>query len=887
MSSIATVTATLEYAQKYIDAGLSIIPLKYRDKRPIGSWKKYQQHRAGSAEIERWFQSPANIGLVMGNVSGGLIALDFDVAGAFEAWVEKYPHIAGVTAMASTGKGYHVLLRMPPPIPANWKMSFQGEHVGETRGEGGYIVAAPSIHPSGRVYEWIRPPWDGIITVNSLADVGISQFSQQTHYEHTNGTANGYHPLPRRTLEFMTTGALGHNAAGVNDELYHAAMQFSAAGYSEPETINQLMPAAHKFYIGRNKGNTEGQAIATIKSGWKNGREKQPIKLVTNGAGAPRAGVTNSTATNAADELQKLTKPTYSAENGMMVYTTYKTADGNIIANRRVMAPFVAKITEKLTIYDEHEQRVTYTVSGKKGHRAFTAQLDADDWADPKRLVSMLLRYLPGKPPETDPALRRHWGAAISALTDEDEMKEIKAIPSTGWTPDGKAFVMPGGGVGSGYQCHIDPGLEPELRHFKLEKRKNSDLRRVVAALFSLTRIYRPAVIYTLLAHVFLPPLLHFVGDDVRYLYHIYADTGSFKTVLATLMMSFYGPTDAAAITYKWTNTPYGAESRAHALKDCLMLIDDLKPGTINEVDKAKWVAFVQAAVDAQGRKRASISGRAATSLPPRALLLSTGEAIPEAGEASYTARMLLAELNTQPPGRNTLLDEIKKISPMFNALMFEFIQWLLDGNGHGAREIYRDLQALGIETKHQRLANNFASNRLGAVMLAKFLLARGLITERTARIYLERHQRGLEQIVENTANKAHEERYSQRFINALKDAIETGFAKVTNFSEDHRVGWKDDKYLYLLNGSKEVVDQWLRISGQTPINISKRDLRKQLYNDGLSHSTTSRVTVGQYDYQALDPATKSRSMVIAIRLDAFDVQLDENLHETHETHEK
>jgi len=563
-------------------------------------------------------------------------------------------------------------------------------------------------------------------------------------------------------------------------------------------------------------------------------------------------------------------RPTYTAENGEIIYTRWRTSGGQVNQDKQMIAPFIARITEKLIIHDDYEQRVVYTIAGQKGAKQFSAHVDADDWADTRKFVSVMLRYLPGKPPAVDTSLRRHWATAISHLTEEDEMTEMHAMNSTGWTPDGKAFLMPGGSIGKNYVCRLERGLDIELKRFGLTRITRSDERRVAAAMLALTGVYRPDVIYTLLAHTFLPPLIRWVGDDARYLYHIHADTGNLKTELAKLMLAFYGPTGPAAITYKWTNTPFGAESRAHALKDCLMLIDDLKPNTINQDDQARWVAFVQAAVDALGRKRATIGGGAAKSLPPRALLLSTGEAVPEAGEASYTARMLLAELNTQPPGRNHLLDHIKTVAPLFRGLMYQYILWLKKRNGAGAAAEYKRIQADGIETAHARLANNYASNRLGAVMLSKFLVERGLISPARREHFLDLHRLGLVQIVAYTSQRAHEERYSQRFIEALRDAIGAGFAVVSNEPAQNRVGWQDNTYLYLLSGTLEIVNQWLRASGQTPINITKNDLRRQLFSDGMTHSTASRQKRRLFDHQATDPAAARKLMVIAVYLEKF-----------------
>jgi len=558
--------------------------------------------------------------------------------------------------------------------------------------------------------------------------------------------------------------------------------------------------------------------------------------------------------------------PSYSDRAGQTVYTTYKTVDGQIVPQERIIAPFVARIREKLTIYSEDEQTVVYTITGQKSGRPFTAKISADDWADQRRLVAMMLRYLPGKPPATDPSLRRHWGPAIASLTDESKMDEIRAINSTGWTPDGKAFVTPGGSVGRGYICQLDGGLVREFGSFGLKKGTTPQNKKTLCLLlYGLPKIFSPSAINVLLAHAFLAPVINFVGDEARYLLHLHGNTGSFKTELAKIIMSLYGPVGAPAITYKWSNTPYGAESRAHALKDVLMVIDDLKPGTISQDDQAKWVSFVQAAVDALGRKRATISGRASTALAPRALLLSTGEAVPEAGEASYTARMLLAELDRQPAGRNRLLDIIKSKTDKFSGLMYAYISWLRRGRGCDALAEYQKLQAEGINSPHTRLANNYASNRLGAIMLAKFCISAELMTTVQADQFLADHQAGLLEIVTRTGQKAEAERYSSRFMEALHDALATGYCTLSETATENRIGWKSGKFVYLLNGAKDIIDQWLSKSGKTPINIPKPELRRQLFDDGLAHVTPAREASNKYDVQARDPMTGSYVLVTAI----------------------
>lgn len=898
-------TETLTAARNYLAAGFSLFPLAYRTKDPkrnllplvdgVHTWKPFQVERPTEDQVKSWFNGPpCNIALVMGQVSGRVIAIDFDVEEAYLAWVKKYPQLGpDCTATAETGKGYHVLVRMPAPLPRSWKITYTGQHIGETRGEGGYIAVWPSIHPSGRQYTWITPPWEKICSVNSLAELGLSRAVEETKPQRFENPLrfedqqpNGKHPLPPRTIAFMNSGSLGQSARGVNDELYHAAVQHAAAGYSPDETLSALMPAAEKFYIGTGDGNTESQARRTILSGWKGGEGKQPIHSPgPNGHGpigaAPQpdpalAGKDDGPNVISLHETSGL-KAAYSQRGGEMVYTTYKQVKDDIIALEKVF-PFWGHVTQKTTLFDESSQTVIYTIEGGKDGKKFTAEITAQDFADGNRLFTRLLNYLPGKPPAVDPPLINRLATAIAAITPDEKMHEIKAITSTGWTPDGKAYVLPGGSVGlSDYQCKLDLELGKEFFTFGLRKNTPEENKVAWEAIMGLFAIYRFEVIHTALAHAFLPPLLRWLGDEARYLYHIHADTGSFKTELAKLLMALYGPTGSAGLTYKWSGTPYGAEARAYALKDCLMLIDDLKPGTVTIDALPKWVAFVQAAVDAQGRKRATVGGKAAASLPPRALLLSTGEAVPEAGEASYSARMLLAQLSAQPAGvRNTKLDEIKAVAPLFSGLMGAYIQWLLTGNGRGALEKFKEFQAQSLKTEHTRLSNNYAANSTGAAMLVQFCLEHRLMTDKEAALYQDGYQVAIQEIVGKTGDKVKSERYSWKFLDALRNAVSTGYATISSHICDRRIAWEDDDYIYLLSGSFEVVNQWLRLSGQSPINISKAELRKQLFHDKCSYCTDAREKNGWFDHQATDPATKARVLVIALYRDKFNTHSEE-----------
>lgn len=161
----------LQAALDYLSLGFSVIPVhSVKDgrctcervtcsspgKHPcVETWRDYQQRRPTEADIRKWFERwPwANVAIITGSISG-LLVLDIDGPDGVESIGENpLPH----TAIAETGGGgWHYLFKYP-----------EGETIGnktgilpgvDIRAEGGYIVAPPSVHKSGKLYEWYCEP---------------------------------------------------------------------------------------------------------------------------------------------------------------------------------------------------------------------------------------------------------------------------------------------------------------------------------------------------------------------------------------------------------------------------------------------------------------------------------------------------------------------------------------------------------------------------------------------------------------------------------------------------------------------------------------------------------------------------------------------------------
>ncbi len=140
---------------EYIGRGCSVIPVG-DDKRPLVTWKPYQDRRATEAECLEWWSTwpGANIGIVTGKISN-ITVLDFDSPQAVRKMEERLPD-AFLCPIAKTPRGgRHYWF----PYDPSFKTCAGILPDVDCRSDGGYVVAPPSLTAVG-AYEWIVPPGD-------------------------------------------------------------------------------------------------------------------------------------------------------------------------------------------------------------------------------------------------------------------------------------------------------------------------------------------------------------------------------------------------------------------------------------------------------------------------------------------------------------------------------------------------------------------------------------------------------------------------------------------------------------------------------------------------------------------------------------------------------
>ncbi|MEV0608095.1 phage/plasmid primase, P4 family [Polymorphospora rubra] len=185
-------TDTLGAALAWHDAGACVLPAKTDGtKAPaVATWRNLQRQRPDRSQVEQWFASGhPGVGLLTGAVSGNLEMLELEgravAEGALEALTgvltaaglaDLWARVAGGYAERTPSGGIHLLYRLDGPVPGNTKLAARPARpdeltererevlatrpdkvftrdLAETRGEGGFVVIAPShgpVHATGQ-----------------------------------------------------------------------------------------------------------------------------------------------------------------------------------------------------------------------------------------------------------------------------------------------------------------------------------------------------------------------------------------------------------------------------------------------------------------------------------------------------------------------------------------------------------------------------------------------------------------------------------------------------------------------------------------------------------------------------------------------------------------
>ena len=274
----------VEAALRYAARGWAVFPIFPGKKRPLGRLVPHGLNDSTTdADLIRswWADTPAaNIGIATGKASG-LAVVDVDGETGKRSWeallVGRDPLLPTLTSRTPRG-GYHLVYQRPEAGFKN-STSALADKV-DTRGDGGYIVAPPSV-AHGKAYQWddedarvaLLPAW-----------VLPAMAPKEVEYDRGTPVEADMTERDRKRLEAWSRGTLRDRCSrlattaegGRNQRLFSAAADvgscIAAGGIDAAQAVAELRSAAQAA------GLKPGETKKTIESGLKKGAA-EPLVL--------------------------------------------------------------------------------------------------------------------------------------------------------------------------------------------------------------------------------------------------------------------------------------------------------------------------------------------------------------------------------------------------------------------------------------------------------------------------------------------------------------------------------------------------------------------------------------------------------------------------------
>ena len=253
-------------------------------------------------------------------------------------------------------------------------------------------------------------------------------------------------------------------------------------------------------------------------------------------------------------------------------------------------------------------------------------------------------------------------------------------------------------------------------------------------------------VIHPLIAFAFLTPLNEFLkqaGCMPKFVLFITGRTGTRKSTIAALILSFFGQFTSSDLPMSFRDTANSIIANAFTLKDVLTCIDDFYPSDNAEMKKLNATAqtVMRAYGDRTGRARLRSDSTLMESRPPQGNAIITGELSPDVGESGI-ARYFPLELKDGDVNLAYLTDYQEEAAQgVYRRTMYAYTEWLkrrfICDDDHEEkfvkrlRELYdsyrSDFLSYGVKC-HGRLPEIVACLMIGMRFFLYFLKENGVI---------------------------------------------------------------------------------------------------------------------------------------------------------------
>lgn len=439
---------------------------------------------------------------------------------------------------------------------------------------------------------------------------------------------------------------------------------------------------------------------------------------------------------------------------------------------------------------------------------------------------------------------------AIQTTATYAEKKTVFAV--TGWKKIGGEwhYLMPGGDDHT-----VD--LHSKLQGYTMER--NCDAFDIQTAGCLLRMMPAPEeVMFPLLAFTFLSPLNHFLkeaGCEPKFVLFLSGKTGSRKSTLAALMLSFFGKFTASELPLSFRDTANSILHNAFALKDVLTCIDDLHPSSWMEEQKMNTTAqaIMRAYGDRTGKGRLRSDATQMESRPPQGNAIITAEFAPDIGE-SGTARYFALELKGSDVDLQMLSAYQKEAARgTFQRCMYAYTQWLKERFLHSEeaeQEFVHYLNSRFLSCRdefrksgihcHGRVPEAVAHLQMGMDFFLLFLKEKQVMADESCAEIQQRFKEILYRLAAKQAESIDQDKPTHKFIRKLYALLESNQAYVDDKNDPGELGfgtclgYQDNTFLYLHSElCHKVVRKFCEEQGEN-FSCTHKSLLKAMAEEGL-----------------------------------------------------
>lgn len=506
------------------------------------------------------------------------------------------------------------------------------------------------------------------------------------------------------------------------------------------------------------------------------------------------------------DEQIVVDNTVYMIHEGTFCLVRYK--DG--VRKLAPLCNFTARIQDEVILDDGLEETRHFSIQGSQNGRELptievaAAQFPGLGWITDK-WGSRAIVY-------AGSSTKDHLRTMIQLSSNQNGRNPRRVFCHTGWREiDGeRLFLTASGAVG---REGVEVSLSGPLARYKLPSSPDGvDPLEAMQASLRFLDIGDSAVQAVLWASMYLSPLCEVL--EPAFTVWLCGHTGSFKSVLAGLALCHFGEFSATCLPASWRDTGNRLEWAMAMLKDLPLVIDDWHPAptlsAARELEaKAEIVIRGQGNRAGRGRLRADASPR--EKYTPRGLVISTGEQIPY-GE-SGASRLLVVDIERDHVKLDCLTRAQEEEARLYPHAMAGFIRWLRE-DWHivepFVRKRWADLRTQATqEGIHLRLPGAVGWLACGMELALRYAQEIGAIDANEADERFGRAWDSFLSLATRQGWRVDEERPAKRFLDVFSTLLTQ--QKIVLISRQQYepmpdqvrtatfVGWKDDKYFYLL----------------------------------------------------------------------------------------